>query len=147
MYVRSWWQWSTIFISEKKAETAVTGCESVRHEKSDETAVAMYLLPPHSSFELRDDVSDAKSPRSTHATLRPRVAASSAVPQPVAPPPMTRMSNSAPLASAFTCFSRDGTPFRASDGRASATSSVSEFRRCSLAAASHSASLDSAAAS
>jgi hypothetical protein len=35
----------------------------------------------------------AKSSRSTRAVRKPRVAASTAIPQPVAPPPMTRISN------------------------------------------------------
>merc|ERR1719238_1885791 len=94
MNVRSRWQLSTIFISDAKRPTAVTGSESVFHEKRLAVAVAMYFDPPHSSFEDRDDVSDEKSARSTHAVLRPRVAPSSATPQPVAPPPMTRTSNS-----------------------------------------------------
>jgi hypothetical protein len=40
----------------------------------------------------RDDVPDAKSRASTSATFSPRVAASSAQPAPVAPPPITTTS-------------------------------------------------------
>ena len=49
--------------------------------------------PPCTSLVLLDDVPDAKSSRSTKATLSPLVAASRATPVPVAPPPITRMSN------------------------------------------------------
>lgn len=58
-------------------------------------------MPPWMSFVERDDVPDAKSSRSTSATLRPRVEASIATPVPVAPPPMTSTSNSCPFIASF----------------------------------------------
>ena len=51
-------------------------------------------MPPCTSFDERDDVPMAKSPRSTRAVRRPRLAASSAQPAPVIPPPTTTTSNS-----------------------------------------------------
>ena len=48
----------------RERPTAVTGSESVFHEKRLAVAVAMYFDPPHSSFDDRDDVSDEKSARS-----------------------------------------------------------------------------------
>ena len=51
-------------------------------------------MPPWTIFEDFDDVPEAKSPFSTSAVLRPRLAASSATPAPVIPPPMTSTSNS-----------------------------------------------------
>src|SRR6476619_2865621 len=53
-------------------------------------------MPPWTSFEERDEVPMAKSPRSTSAVRRPRLAASSAQPAPVIPPPTTTTSNSSP---------------------------------------------------
>jgi hypothetical protein len=52
-----------------------------------------YRNPPWTSFEERLLVPDAKSAFSTSATLNPRVAASSATPAPVIPPPITTTSN------------------------------------------------------
>ena len=46
----------------------------------------------HDAGELFDDVPEAKSSRSTSAVRRPRLAASSATPTPVIPPPMTSTS-------------------------------------------------------
>src|ERR1700722_3280024 len=51
-------------------------------------------MPPWIIFEDFEDVPDAKSPFSTRAVRRPRLAASRATPAPVIPPPMTRTSNS-----------------------------------------------------
>src|SRR5262245_44312904 len=51
-------------------------------------------MPPWTSFELLDDVPEAKSARSTSAVFSPREMASSAHPTPVMPPPMTSTSNS-----------------------------------------------------
>jgi len=48
--------------------------------------------PPWMSLVLRLEVPSEKSKRSTSATLRPRLAASSATPLPVAPPPITKKS-------------------------------------------------------
>src|SRR5262245_38361650 len=56
------------------------------------------------SFELFDEVPDAKSSRSTSAVRKPRLAASSATPTPVMPPPMTSTSKRSPLRR----FSMDG---------------------------------------
>ena len=56
-------------------------------ERRDTDAVAKYRMPAQMSLVLREDVSDAKSPRSMHATFKEapsRVAASSAIPHPVA---------------------------------------------------------------
>src|SRR5688572_22552621 len=50
-------------------------------------------MPPCTSFELFDDVPDAKSSRSTRPVRRPRLAASSAQPTPVMPPPTTSTSS------------------------------------------------------
>ena len=59
-----------------------------------------------------EDVPEAKSSRSTSPTRRPRVTASSATPEPVAPPPITSMSSGlaelAPI-SAEAWVARDGT--------------------------------------
>ena len=72
-----------------------------------EDAEARYLIPAQISLVDRLDVSEAKSPRSMQATFNDddddddddddscsivRVTASKAMPAPVAPPPMTRMS-------------------------------------------------------
>src|SRR5688572_11588267 len=46
------------------------------------------------SFELHELVAPARSPCSTSRTLRPRPAASRAMPQPLMPPPTTRRSMS-----------------------------------------------------
>src|SRR5579885_201521 len=46
------------------------------------------------SLEERDEVPPAKSPRSTSATLSPRIAASRAIATPLIPPPITATSNS-----------------------------------------------------
>ena len=51
-------------------------------------------MPPWIIFDDFDDVPDAKSPFSTRAVLRPRLAASRATPAPVTPPPMTSTSKS-----------------------------------------------------
>ena len=63
-------------------------------DRSEAEAVARYLMPAQINFVLREDVSDAKSPRSIQATFIEvsRVAASNAIPDPVAPPPMTSIS-------------------------------------------------------
>lgn len=81
------------------------------HESREEDADARYLMPAQISFVDRLDVSEEKSPRSMQATLSigdddddellllllvvvvlVRVTASKAIPAPVAPPPITRMS-------------------------------------------------------
>src|ERR671921_183293 len=57
----------------------------------------------------RLEVPEAKSRASTRPTVRPRVAASRAAPEPTTPPPTTRMSSSAPVdvaASASSARSR-----------------------------------------
>ena len=86
-------------------------------------ADARYFIPAHISFVEREDVSDAKSPRSMHATFKSdglpsgvvRVAASNAIPAPVAPPPITNTSygtSLVPLVCNFCiCCERDGIPF------------------------------------
>ena len=51
-------------------------------------------MPPWIIFDDFEDVPDAKSPFSTRAVRRPRLAASSATPVPVTPPPTTSTSNS-----------------------------------------------------
>ena len=51
-------------------------------------------MPPWIIFDDFEEVPDAKSPFSTRAVRRPRLAASSATPTPVMPPPMTSTSNS-----------------------------------------------------
>ena len=51
-------------------------------------------MPPWIILEDFDEVPEAKSPFSTSAVFRPRLAASSATPAPVTPPPMTSTSNS-----------------------------------------------------
>ena len=51
-------------------------------------------MPPCTSFDERLEVPEAQSRASTIPTRRPRVAASSALPVPTMPPPMTRMSSS-----------------------------------------------------
>src|ERR1700728_1178397 len=50
-------------------------------------------MPPWTILDDFDDVPEAKSAFSTSAVLRPRLAASSATPAPVTPPPITRTSN------------------------------------------------------
>src|SRR6516225_7247463 len=50
-------------------------------------------MPPCTILEDFDDVPEAKSPFSTRAVLRPRLAASNATPAPVTPPPTTSTSN------------------------------------------------------
>ena len=101
------------------------------HEINAALADAKYLIPAHINFVDRDDVSDAKSPRSIHATFNPlfdssspfefellevvvRVAASNAIPAPVAPPPITNTSyglSFVPLTfSRRICSDRDGIP-------------------------------------
>lgn len=59
-------------------------------------------------------VSEAKSPRSIHAVCNPRWAASMAMPAPVAPPPITKISNSFFVAGPFCnlriCSAREGNP-------------------------------------
>ena len=61
-------------------------------ESSIEVAVAMYLIPAQINFVDLELVSDAKSPRSIQAVFIPLIEASRAIPEPVAPPPMTRTS-------------------------------------------------------
>ena len=51
-------------------------------------------MPPWIIFDDFEEVPEAKSPFSTRAVRRPRLAASSATPAPVTPPPMTSTSNS-----------------------------------------------------
>src|SRR5690606_12874542 len=58
------------------------------------------------------EVPEARSRASTSATRRPRVAASSATPHPVTPPPMTTTSNSS-LASRFQFSARSAGPILA----------------------------------
>ena len=48
--------------------------------------------PPCTNFVLLEDVPAPKSSLSTRAVRKPRVAASKAIPVPVAPPPITRRS-------------------------------------------------------
>lgn len=74
-------------------------------------AVPRYRMPAHTSLVDRDDVSEAKSPRSMQATDNPRDAASKAIPAPVAPPPITNKSNTL-LGSCnrCNCSSLDGIP-------------------------------------
>ena len=50
-------------------------------------------MPPWIIFDDFEDVPDAKSPFSTRAVFKPRLAASSATPAPVIPPPTTSTSN------------------------------------------------------
>src|SRR5580692_8329578 len=50
-------------------------------------------MPPWIIFDDFEDVPDAKSPFSTRAVFRPRLAASRATPAPVIPPPTTSTSN------------------------------------------------------
>ena len=57
-----------------------------------ELGTERYREPAQISFVLREEVSEAKSPLSKHATFNPRAAASSAHPAPVAPPPTIRTS-------------------------------------------------------
>ena len=59
-------------------------------------------MPAHTSFVLRELVSEEKSPRSSIPTRNPRAAASRLVPQPEAPPPMTKRSNSSSDFKRFT---------------------------------------------
>lgn len=64
-----------------------------------------------------DEVPDAKSSLSTSPTRSPRVAASSATPQPVAPPPMTRISRGLAALEPISAASwavRDGTAAKGS---------------------------------
>ena len=84
---------------------------------SPEAATARYLIPAQSNFVDRLDVSDAKSPLSISATLIsppfPLVAASSAAPAPVAPPPIISTSNGLDGSddlSLRTCSWREGIP-------------------------------------
>ena len=51
-----------------------------------------YRTPPCTSFVLRLDVPLQKSSRSSSSTAYPRFAASTAIPAPVAPPPITTIS-------------------------------------------------------
>lgn len=85
------------------------------HDSREEDADARYLMPAQISFVDRLEVSEEKSPRSMQATFSiggvcddddddvslllmlavvvlVRVTASKAIPAPVAPPPITRMS-------------------------------------------------------
>ena len=66
--------------------TVLIGFVTSLLERRETDAVAKYRMPAQMSLVLREDVSDAKSPRSMQATLRDpsRVAASSAMPHPVA---------------------------------------------------------------
>lgn len=52
-----------------------------------------YRTPPCTNFVLREEVPFAKSNFSTNRVLNPLVAASTAIPKPVAPPPMMQMSH------------------------------------------------------
>jgi hypothetical protein len=70
--------------------------------------VARYLSPPCTSFELQRLVPKARSCFSISATLSPRVAASSAMPAPVMPPPITMTSTFSPSASAASSVARRG---------------------------------------
>ena len=67
----------------------------------------MFLAQVQSHLMLADDycAPELKSLRSTRATLRPLVAASTATPAPVAPPPTISKSNSSPSPPLFLSFS------------------------------------------
>ena len=110
--------------------TVLMGEVNKFHEINAALADAKYLIPAHINLVDREDVSDAKSPRSMHATFNPlfdssppfelldevvvRVAASNAIPAPVAPPPITNISyglSFVPLTfNRRICSARDGIP-------------------------------------
>ena len=89
---RSLWQLMTILNSDQKLFKAVIGCIRFLSRSNSPVAVPMYLMPAHINLVEREDVSFPKSERSISTVDKLRVAASSAAPAPVAPPPTTRTS-------------------------------------------------------
>jgi hypothetical protein len=92
MYFLSLWHSSTISISPINSLIVAIGFVNKFLDKRAAEAVAMYFRPAQINLVDRDEVSEAKSPRSIQATFNPLAAASKAIPAPVAPPPITRRS-------------------------------------------------------